>query len=135
MDRLMRSLGAAVLAAALTGCAMQSMQPRCVQEKFDAFLPRYMADRQFAVERTVFPLESIDASEEKKSLVTREQFAKSTLLADLIKTEKLSTKLDAKPEAVQLDVFVPDSDALVFYYRFRQQNGCWHLWQFEDASL
>ncbi len=124
-------------AAVLAGCSTQPVQPGCANETFDAFLPRYMTDRQFATARTVFPLEMLRAEEEgkRKSLLSREEFAKSTLLADVIKRDKLSTERQVKPGAVELNVFIPDSDALVYYYRFRQQNGCWYLWQFEDASL
>ncbi|KQZ40558.1 hypothetical protein [Duganella sp. Root1480D1] len=124
-----------VAAAALAGCAAPPAQHGCVAEKFDSFLPRYMVDRQFATGRTVFPLESLGTSEEKKTQVTREQFAAATLLADVIKTEHLSTRQLATPGGMELNVFRPDSDSLVYFYRFRQQDGCWYLWQFEDSSL
>jgi len=123
------------LALALAGCSTVPARHGCAQEKFDAFLPRYMTERPFAMERTVFPLESIEALEEKKALASREQFMKSTMLADLIKAENLSTRQAATPAGMELNVFRPDSDSLVYYYRFRQQDGCWFLWQFEDASL
>lgn len=123
------------LAAMLAGCATQPVAPRgCGQEKFDAFLPRYMTERPFASERTVFPLESIDRAEGKTTLVTREQFAKSALIADVIKADQLSTRQAATPGAVELNVFRPDADSHIYFYRFRQQEGCWVLWQFEDAS-
>jgi len=124
-----------LLAIGLAGCATVPAPHGCGQEKFDAFLPRYMTERQFAMERTVFPLESIEAMEERKTLASREQFARSTMLADLVKAEKLSTRQSVTPAGVELNVFRPDSDSLVYYYRFRRQDGCWVLWQFEDASL
>lgn len=122
--------------AAMAGCATAPTAQRgCVAEKFDSFLPRYMSDRQFAAERTVFPLESLATAEEKKTLVAREQFAASALLADMIRTDHLSTRQLATPGGMELNVFRPDSDSLVYFYRFRQQDGCWYLWQFEDSSL
>jgi hypothetical protein len=121
--------------ATMAGCAAPPVRHACVAEKFDSFLPRYMSDRQFATERTMFPLESLDKAEEKKTLVTREQFAASTLLADMIKAGHLSTRQQATPAGVELNIFRPDSDSLVYFYRFRQQDGCWYLWQFEDSSL
>lgn len=121
--------------AMMAGCAAPPVRHACVAEKFDSFLPRYMSDRQFATERTVFPLESLNKSEEKKTLVTREQFAASSMLADLVKAEHLSTRQHATPGGIELNIFRPDSDSLVYFYRFRQQDGCWYLWQFEDSSL
>ncbi len=128
-------LATMIAAATMAGCAAPVVQRGCTAEKFDAFLPRYMSDRQFALERTVFPLESLEAAEERKTLVTREQFAASALLDDVIKTDHLSTKQLASPGGMELNVFRPDSDSLVYFYRFRQQDGCWYLWQFEDSSL
>ena len=124
-----------IAAATLAGCTAPMGHRGCNAEQFDSFLPRYMSDRQFASGRTVFPLESLATAEEKKTLVTREQFAAATLLADLIKADQLSTRQQATPGGMELNVFRPDSDALVYYYRFRQQDGCWYLWQFEDSSL
>jgi len=124
-----------LLAIGLAGCSTAPAPRGCGQESFDAFLPRYMTDRPFATGRTVFPLESIEAMEEKKTLASREQFAQSTMLADLVKAEKLATRQSVTQAGVELNVFRPDSDSLVYYYRFRQQDGCWFLWQFEDASL
>lgn len=121
--------------AMMAGCAAPPERHACVAEKFDSFLPRYMSDRQFATGRTVFPLESLVTAGEKKTLVTREQFAASTLLADMIKADHLSTRQQATPGGMELNVFRPDSDSLVYFYRFRQQDGCWYLWQFEDSSL
>lgn len=126
---------APLLAIALAGCSTPPAPHGCGQEKFDAFLPRYMSDRPFASERTVYPLESIDRAEGKKSLVSREQFARSTLLADVIRTDRLSTRQAVAPGAVELNVFKPDADSHIYFYRFRKQDGCWMLWQFEDASL
>ena len=128
-------LAITIAAATMAGCAAPPAQHGCAAEKFESFLPRYMSDRQFAMSRTVFPLESLATLEEKKMLVTREQFAASTLLADTIKADHLSTKQHATPGGMELNVFRPDSDSLVYYYRFRQQDGCWYLWQFEDSSL
>jgi len=125
-------------ALALAGCTTLSAPPAphgCGQEDFDAFLPRYMAERPFASARTVFPLESIDRAEGKTTLVSREDFAHSTLLADVIKADRLATRRAAAPGAVELNVFKPDADSHIYFYRFRQQDGCWFLWQFEDASL
>lgn len=126
-----------VAAALLAGCAAPPARQGCGDEHFEAFLPRYMVDRPFATERTMFPLETLRAEEDgrRKSLVSREEFAHSTLLADVIKKDKLSTAQAVTPGAAELHVFMPDSDALVYFYRFRQHNGCWYLWQFEDASL
>jgi len=123
------------MAMLLAACSTPPAPHGCGQEKFDAFLPRYMTERPFATERTVFPLESIDRADDKKSLVTREQFAKSTLIADVIKADQLSTRQAVTPGAAELNVYRPDSDSHIYYYRFRQQDGCWVLWQFEDASL
>lgn len=123
------------VAGLLAGCSAQPVRHSCVAETFDAFLPRYMTERPFAIERTVFPLESVAAAQEKRSLVSREQFARTALLSDLIKGGKLSTRQSVSPGTAELNVFRPDSDSLVYYYRFRQQDGCWVLWQFEDASL
>ncbi|WP_028102986.1 DUF4348 domain-containing protein [Pseudoduganella violaceinigra] len=128
-------IAAPAVAAVLAGCSTPPMPQGCGQEQFDAFLPRYMSDRPFAVERTVFPLESIDKAEGKTSLVSREQFAASRLLADVIKADQLSTRQSATPGAMELNVFKPDADSHLYFYRFRQQNGCWYLWQFEDSSL
>lgn len=124
-----------VLGIVLSGCSALPAPHGCGQEKFDAFLPRYMTERPFATERTVFPLESIDRAEEKKSLVPREQFARSALLADMIKADKLSTRQSVSAGMAELNVFKPDADSHIYFYRFRQQDGCWVLWQFEDASL
>lgn len=124
-----------IAAAALAGCAAPPAQRGCVDEKFDSFLPRYMSDRQFATERTVFPLQSVATAEEKNTAVSREEFAASALLAEMIKSDQLSTRQVATPGGMQLNVFRPDSDSLLYFYRFRQQGGCWYLWQFEDASL
>jgi len=123
------------IAALLAGCAAAPAPHGCGQEAFDAFLPRYMTDRPFATGRTVFPLESIDRAEDRKSLVSPGQFANSALLSDLIRADQLSMKQSVKPGAVELNVFKPDADSHSYFYRFRQQDGCWYLWQFEDASL
>lgn len=132
----MKSVPAVLAAGALlAGCATQPAPHGCGQEKFDAFLPRYMTERPFAADRTVFPLPSIARAENKTELVSREQFAKSTLLADVIKADQLSTRQAVAPGAVELNVFKPDADSHIYFYRFRQQDGCWFLWQFEDASL
>lgn len=135
----MKMLALMVAAAAtLAGCSTQPARQGCgpgAPEQFDAFLPRYMTDRQFATARTVFPLELLDTVDETKELLSREEFAQSTLLADVIKADKLSTSQVSGPGVVELNVFRPDADSHIYYYRFRLQNGCWHLWQFEDASL
>ncbi len=123
------------LAALLAGCASAPAPHGCGEEKFDAFLPRYMTDRPFATERTVFPLESIDKAENRTTLVPREQFAKSTLIADVIKADQLAARQAVAPGAVELNVYKPDADSHIYFYRFRQQDGCWFMWQFEDASL
>ncbi len=128
-------LAMTIVVATLAGCTAPMGHRGCNAEKFDTFLPRYMSDRQFATERTVFPLESLNKAEEKKTLVTREQFAASSMLADLVKAEHLSTRQHATPGGIELNIFRPDSDSLVYFYRFRQQDGCWYLWQFEDSSL
>jgi len=131
-----KSLAMLVAAAAMAGCATAPPAQRgCAAESFDSFLPRYMSDRKFANERTVFPLQSLAAAEEQSTVVTREEFATSTLLADMIKSDHLSTRQMATPGGMELNVFRPDSDSLVYFYRFRQQDGCWYLWQFEDSSL
>ncbi len=124
------------LAIVLAGCASApAPAPHgCGQEKFDAFLPRYMSDRQFATERTVFPLETIERAQARKTLLPREQFAKSTLIADVVKRDQLSTRQSVSAGVAELNVFKPDADAHIYFYRFRQQDGCWFLWQFEDAS-
>lgn len=132
---MMNRLQSLSVAALLAGCANQPVPHGCGQEKFDAFLPHYMAERSFATERTVFPLESIAALQDKKTLVSREEFAKSPLLADMVKADKLSIRRSVTSAGAELNVFRPDSDSLVYYYRFRQQDGCWVMWQFEDASL
>ncbi|KQV55397.1 MULTISPECIES: DUF4348 domain-containing protein [unclassified Duganella] len=124
-----------IAAAAMAGCATQTVPRGCSAEKFEDFLPRYMSDRQFAGERTVFPLESLDRADERKSLVTREQFAASTLLGDMIKADHLSIRQQANAGGMELNLLRPDSDSLTYFYRFRQQEGCWYLWQFEDSSL
>lgn len=123
------------LAIVLAGCATPPAPQGCGQENFGAFLPRYMSERQFATERTVFPLETIDRAEDKKSLVPREQFAKSALIADVVKADRLSTRQSVSAGAAELNVFKPDADSHIYFYRFRQQGGCWFMWQFEDASL
>jgi hypothetical protein len=123
------------VAAILAGCASQPVRPACQSEQFDAFLPRYMTERAFATERTVFPLESLGTAEGRKTLVTLEQFAKSSMLADVIRADHLSSRQRATPDGVELNVFKPDADSHIYFYRFRQQNGCWQLWQFEDASM
>ncbi len=131
-----KSLAMMAAVAAMAGCSTApSAQRGCVAEKFDRFLPRYMSDRQFATERTVFPLQSLATAEEKNTAVSREEFAASALLAEMIRSGRLSTRQLATPGGMELNVFRPDSDALVYFYRFRQQDGCWYLWQFEDASL
>lgn len=131
-----KSLAIMAAVAAMAGCSTApSVQRGCVAEKFDSFLPRYMSDRKFATERTVFPLQSLATAEEKNTAVSREEFAASALLADMIKSDHLSTRQLATPGGMELNVFRPDSDSLVYFYRFRQQDGCWYLWQFEDASL
>lgn len=130
-----RRLPLPAMAMLLAGCSTPPVPHGCGHETFDAFLPRYMRERPFASERTAFPLETIAALQEKKSLVSREQFAKAPLLADMLKADKLSTRQAVTPAGAELTVFRPDSDALVYHYRFRRQDGCWVLWQFEDASL
>ncbi len=131
-----KSLAMMAAVAAMAGCSTAPLAQRgCVAEKFDRFLPRYMSDRQFATERTVFPLQSLATAEEKNTAVSREEFAASALLAEMIRSGRLSTRQLATPGGMELNVFRPDSDALVYFYRFRQQDGCWYLWQFEDASL
>lgn len=125
-----------VLAGTLAGCAVPpAQQADCGPRQFDAFLARFMTDRQFALAHTVLPLETLDAVAQTKSMVTREELAKAPLLADYIRTHQLSTSQVATPGALQLHVFRPDADSHVYYYRFRQQNGCWYLWQVEDSSL
>lgn len=130
-----KSLAMMIAVATMAGCAAPTVPRGCTAEKFESFLPRYMSERQFATERTMFPLESLDTAEERKTLVTREQFAASTLLADMIKADHLSAKQHATPGGMELNIFRPDSDSLTYFYRFRQQDGCWYLWQFEDSSL
>jgi hypothetical protein len=129
---------AVVIATTIAGCATPHVTPQCSSrspEEFESFMSRYMNDRQFATERTVAPLEMLDGPDREKSLATREQIAQSTLLSDVIKAENLSTSQSVAPGVVELKVFRPDADSHIYYYRFRLQNGCWHLWQFEDASL
>ncbi|MGW8390045.1 hypothetical protein [Pseudoduganella sp. HUAS MS19] len=130
-----RILALMAIVATLAGCAAPPVQHGCVAEKFESFLPRYMSDRQFATARTVFPLESLATLDQKKTLVTREEFAASSLIADTIKADHLSRRQLATPGGMELNVFRPDSDSLIYFYRFRQQDGCWYLWQFEDSSL
>ena len=122
------------IAALLAGCAAQPVPHGCGQEAFDTFLPRYMTDRPFATARTVFPLESIERAEDRKTLVSPGQFANSALLADVIKADQLSMKQAVGPGEVELNVFKPDADSHIYFYRFRRLDGCWYRWQFEDAS-
>lgn len=118
---------------------VQTMRQGCgpkAPEKFDSFLPRFLAERDFASARTTDPFESLrwDGKEApEKALLPRAQVRAEAALGSTIRDAGLSTQYERKDGGMELKVFKPDTDWLT-YYRFRLHEGCWQLWQVEDFS-
>jgi hypothetical protein len=126
--------------AAAAGCASQ--QP----EDFNRFLARFMAERPFAVGRTLYPLDVVrhevgltaDGQPEDtrvRRFVTRQEDAAQPSLRDHIVANALDHKVQRlQRRLAEVDVFKPDTDWLVSYH-FRRQGACWFLRRVEDHSL
>ena len=112
---------------------------------FTTFLSRYLEDARFALQFTQFPLRHVRWEDgtvaregkalRKTALINKAQASGPVLLRKFVQDNGLQSKISYQDRtAVTLEVFKPDTDWLV-YYQFRRRNGCWYLWQIEDASL
>lgn len=107
---------------------VQTMRKGCgakAPESFDAFLPRYQADRLFANARTADPLQKVlnGAEGPTTTMVPRTAYRSQELLGEIVKKHGMSVRRDVGQAEVEAGPVI---------YRFRLQGGCWELWQAES---
>lgn len=124
-------------------------QARCkatTQEAFDVFFPQFAASKDFATDRTIYPLKTIrhkygldaqgkgvDISVE--TLIAKKLDASYPPIGEFMKTNSMKSKqrsLSLRSSVV--DIFKPDSD-WVLSYHFQLKGRCWYLHHVEDHSL
>jgi len=112
---------------------------------FTDFLTHYIDDPRFARQHTEFPLHHVrweygTGAHEGKAVrrTTRINSAPASgpvVLGKFMQDNALQFKIRHQDRAAAtIEVFKPDTDWLI-HYQFRRRNGCWYLWQIEDASL
>jgi hypothetical protein len=133
-----------LLLAILAGCThpsgqgCSSVQP----ESFRPFLVRFLADKQFAMSRTVYPLLTVNhgAGDDGSDVVTktystREQDSKSPAINGYMKENGLVHEVKSTNESTALvTINKPDTDWL-YDLHYTRKNGCWMLTEIQDYSL
>jgi hypothetical protein len=115
-------------------------------EDFLEFFSRFSDDRQFAINRTIFPLRALkwefgidangkDESAPVRSRIPKAQYASGPSLSVYMKENGLTSKIkSATSRSAIVEVFKDDSDWLTTRHFVRKRN-CWFLYEYQDHSL
>jgi hypothetical protein len=115
-------------------------------ERFASFFTQFADGKEFASNRTLYPLKvirneyGVDANgkdEQKKveSMVSKAADASYPTLHVFMQTNSLKSELKTlSSRSAVVEVFKPDTDWLLTYH-FQRRGNCWHLQQIENHSL
>lgn len=117
------------------GCSAKNL------ESFNTFFSKWSSNKQFANNRTIYPLKTIkydSGSEEPepiRSLVTRAEVEKTPSFSEHIKSNALEYKLGSVTASKATVTVFKESTDWQYEYRFKNLKGCWYLYEFENQSL
>lgn len=112
-----------------------------VLEEFDDFFTRFSTDKQFSMQRTIYPLKNklwstqIEESSFKITYTTFEEDKRNPILLTYLREnhlEHLFTKINQKESLIK--IYKPDTDWLLNFY-FQRRGHCWYLYETEDFSV
>lgn len=110
-------------------------------ETFAPFFIRFAADKDFATQRTRYPLPVSrlvtggEQLQKRTEMRSKAQDAGIIVLDDAARNNGLVQKqVEQTSSSAVMQVFKPDTDWRVDYH-FVLQGNCWYLQKIEDASL
>jgi hypothetical protein len=115
-------------------------------ELFNNYLSRFSTDGVFSSTRTIFPLRVLvweygldengkDDSGPAETLISIAEYKKWPTLKDMMVKNGLSNKIKSQTkDDVVLELYKEGTDWQIDYY-FKNKNGCWYFWKYENASL
>lgn len=115
-------------------------------EDFGQFLTRFAADKEFAMNRTIYPYPSQyleygidpDGNDEPRpvrSTVSKEEDAHYPALRAYMEKNGMRSQIaELKSARAVVKVFKPDTDWLMEFY-FRREGNCWFMTEFQNHSL
>ena len=116
------------------------------REDFSVFFSRFSDDRQFAINRTIFPLRALkwefgidsngkDESAPVRSRITKAKYAGAPNLSVYMKENGLTSKIkSATSRFAVVEVFKDGTDWLTTRH-FERKGNCWFLYEYQDHSL
>lgn len=132
-----------ILSIGLSGCQTQATKT----EAFEQFLPQFLHDKTFSINRTKSPLLNYryeygvdengnDDSAIVKSEVSREQLSQQTLADYLIQNNLQYAVVTEESSSAKhvLKVYMDGTDWLL-HYHFVLEKGVWYLQEVHDYSL
>lgn len=114
---------------------------------FGAFLERFGSDRAFQQSHIRYPLSYSmseggecypDCPRFKHRLTPTNVAERKIAVFPLVTTQQengFETEVSVRGRTAQVKVFLPDSDAYSFIFRFARTKDCWKLTSVEDWSL
>lgn len=122
-------------------------------EAFSSFFKQYISDRDWALDRTVFPLkhtltrgalESMETESEfneEKLSKSRSDYAKWLPLAEWIGSHKYTIKMSLVETAIMKRVRIrPRQEGMtqgqhMYEFEFKRRKGCWRLESLEETII
>lgn len=110
--------------------------------KFDTFLKRFVADRHFRSERTMYPLRARLGNECEENWKT-EKWPRARVMKEDVRplsaaelaAQDLSQEVrNISASRIEVFQFKDEADSYLLTYRFERRNGCWFLTWFQDES-
>jgi hypothetical protein len=142
MHRFAIILSMMFYSALSAGSACESVK----REDFSVFFSRFSDDRQFAFNRTIFPLRALkweygidsngkDESAPVRSRISKEKYASAPSLSVYMKENGLTSKIKSSTSrSAVVEVFKDGTDWLTTRHFVRKGN-CWFLYEYQDHSL
>src|SRR5690606_27013118 len=138
---MIRAISIVLFFLAIAACEEKHIK----EEPFDAFLSKFISEKEFALERTKVPLSSyryeygVDENGKDDSAVFETKVGVDTLeqqptLGTYIKTNSLAYEVTSENNVQVVKVFKPDTDWLI-EYRFEKKEGRWIFVSAHDYSL
>lgn len=120
---------------AKAGCNIKS------PENFDTFFSMWSSNKQFSVERTIFPLKTIkydsggDEPEPIYGHVTKVEFEHSPSTVEHMKENSLQHSISLVTAKTATVKIFKDGTDWQYEYHFKNRGGCWYFYEFENQSL
>jgi hypothetical protein len=120
---------------AMAGCNVKSF------ENFNTFFSKWSSNKQFSVERTIFPLRTTKYDsggiepEPIRGLVNKDEFERSPSYAEYMKVNSLQHSIESvTAKTATVKIFKKGTD-WQYEYHFQNRGGCWYFSQIENQSL